>query len=213
MAPLGTSYPGLPVDEPLQRVAPGVRDACADVARRHPDPERPSLRHRDRRARRLGRETPRDRALADPGSLGERVLIYDETGLYLPLGLADLLAAGGARVDVVTPDLYVGATVLATSEQPYLFPRLAAAGVTMTAQCGLEEIGPDGEASLVHAYDGRSERKAYSAIVLAQYRAAVEELWLELDGQVAELHRIGDCLAPRRTAVAIYEGEQLGREL
>ena len=169
-----------------------------------------------------------ERALAEPGSLGERILIYDETGMYLPLGLADLLAAAGARVDVVTPDLYVGATVVATSEQPFLFPRLAAAGVTMTAQCGLEEIGPDGQATLVHAYGGRSERRAYSTVVLAQYRTAVEGLWAELGagaaaagapagrapaGPVLELHRIGDCLAPRRTAVAIYEGERMGRDL
>ena len=58
----------------------------------------------------------------------------------------------------------------------------------------------------MHAYGGRSERKAYSTVVLAQYRTAVEGLW-------AELHCSGDCLAPRRTAVAIYEGERVGREL
>ena len=169
-------------------------------------------------------ETAVARALAHPGALGERVLIYDETGMYLPLGLAEVAAAHGAQVDVVTPDLYVGATVLATSEQPYLFPRLAAAGVTLTAQCGLEAIGPDGEATLVHAYGGRQERRAYATVVLSQYRVPREELWLELGGTAhgvgpvterggPELHRIGDCLAPRRTAVAIYEGERLGREL
>ena len=28
-----------------------------------------------------------------------------------------------------------------------------------------------------------------------------------------ELHRIGDCVAPRKAAAVVYEGEQLGREI
>jgi hypothetical protein len=38
----------------------------------------------------------------DPTALGRRVLIQDETGTHLPLGLAELPAAAGAKVYLLT---------------------------------------------------------------------------------------------------------------
>ena len=43
-----------------------------------------------------------ERALADPSSLGRRVVIIDETGFYLPLGLAEIVAGAGGDVEVIS---------------------------------------------------------------------------------------------------------------
>jgi hypothetical protein len=40
-----------------------------------------------------------------------------------------------------------------------------------------------------------------------------DELYVALKGKVEELYRIGDCLAPRKTDMAIVEGNRLGRML
>ena len=34
-----------------------------------------------------------------------------------------------------------------------------------------------------------------------------------LRGEVKELHRSGDCVAPLKAAAVVYEGEKLGREI
>jgi hypothetical protein len=50
-------------------------------------------------------------------------------------------------------------------------------------------------------------------VVLATGPKANDALYLELKGRVANLERIGDCVAPRKLDHAIYEGYLAGREL
>ena len=50
-------------------------------------------------------------------------------------------------------------------------------------------------------------------LVLAQTKLPNDALYRELRGDREEVHRIGDCVAPRKPAAVIYEGEKLGREL
>jgi 2,4-dienoyl-CoA reductase (NADPH2) len=48
-------------------------------------------------------------------------------------------------------------------------------------------------------------------VVLAIHRKADDSLYDALDGSGFELHRAGDCVAPRRAHAAIIEGEIAGR--
>jgi hypothetical protein len=67
---------------------------------------------------------------------------------------------------------------------------------------------------LFDLYTGREERvEAVDTLVLATGPAANDSLYLALRGTVANLHRVGDCVAPRRLDHAIYEGFLAGREL
>jgi len=50
-------------------------------------------------------------------------------------------------------------------------------------------------------------------VVLATGAKANDELYFALKGEVESLHRIGDCVAPRKLDHAIYEGYLAGREL
>ena len=49
--------------------------------------------------------------------------------------------------------------------------------------------------------------------MLATGPKADDALYHELKGTVTNLHRIGDCVAPRKLDHAIYEGYLAGREL
>jgi hypothetical protein len=51
----------------------------------------------------------------------------------------------------------------------------------------------------------------YDTIVLAAGNASQDRLYFDLKGQVKELYRIGDCVAPRKTDMAIIEGHRVGR--
>ena len=154
------------------------------------------------------------RALRDPASLGKRVMIVDETAAYLPLGLAEVLATQGrAEVEVITPHLFVGEDLLRTGDLAHLFPRLAAAGVKLTAQHFIEEI----EGNTVEVYgiwgDQRRTVTNVDTIVIAMMRTPNDALFNEIRDSFPEVHRIGDALAPRKPAAVIYEGEKLGREI
>jgi hypothetical protein len=51
----------------------------------------------------------------------------------------------------------------------------------------------------------------YDTIVLAAGNVARDSLYFELKGRVRELYRVGDCVAPRKTDMAIMEGHRVGR--
>mgnify|MGYP006272251575 FL=1 len=153
------------------------------------------------------------RVLADPNALAGHVVIYDESGQYLPFGLADLLSAAGAAVAVLTPHPSAGEVLAATNEMPYLFPRLVERGVEITAQRTLERIGAGGELEVLLPWGAGSETRAADWVVLSQYREADGALFAAVRDRYPEVHRIGDCVAPRRSGVAIYEGERVGRLL
>ena len=80
------------------------------------------------------------RALADASALGQRIVILEETGFYLPLGLAEILASGGAEVEIVTPRAMVGEDVMRTLDLSYVMPRLEEAGVLCSAHTNVEKI-------------------------------------------------------------------------
>jgi hypothetical protein len=68
--------------------------------------------------------------------------------------------------------------------------------------------------SIVNLYTGAADTvEGVDTIVLATGPKANDELYFTLKGAVETLHRIGDCLAPRKLDHAIYEGELAGREL
>jgi 2,4-dienoyl-CoA reductase-like NADH-dependent reductase (Old Yellow Enzyme family) len=156
--------------------------------------------------------TGTERALADPGCLGGKVLIVDETGEYLPLGLAEVLAAAGAAVEIITWRTVVGENIIGNLEAGAVFPRLKASGVKMHGHRFVERI----EGTSVELYDiwgGDSWTIEADTVVLSMLRSPEAGLFLDIRGSFAEAVRIGDALAPRRTIVSIYEGEELGRRI
>ena len=53
----------------------------------------------------------------------------------------------------------------------------------------------------------------YDTVVLAAGNVANDSLYFQLKGQVPEIYRVGDCVAPRKTDMAIIEGHRIGRAL
>jgi 2,4-dienoyl-CoA reductase-like NADH-dependent reductase (Old Yellow Enzyme family) len=154
------------------------------------------------------------RALRAPTSLGKRVLIVDETGGYLPLGLAEVLATqGGVAVEVISPHLFIGEDLVRTQDMPILFPRLASAGVRLTAQHFVEKI-VDNTVEVYNLWGGEKRMIAdIDTVVISMMRTPNEALFNEIRQSFPAVYRVGDVVAPRKPAAVIYEGEKLGREI
>jgi len=162
----------------------------------------------------LGVDAAARRALDDGGNaLGDHVVIVDESGAFLPLGLAEILASAGTKVEVVTPQLFVGSDVLRHLELPWVMPRLKEVGVEFLSQRRLDAI----DGTTVVTADLWSDEKHLledvSTVVLSVYRRSNTDLYDELTDLGDVVEKVGDSLAPRKMAALVYEAELIGRSI
>jgi 2,4-dienoyl-CoA reductase-like NADH-dependent reductase (Old Yellow Enzyme family)/thioredoxin reductase len=149
-------------------------------------------------------------AITAPERTGDRVLIVDDTGEYTALGLAEMLAGQGKTVEVVTTRLFAGDNIVLNLDLGHVYPRLYAAGVTITPQHFVAEINAEG-ATIASVWGGPSRTVAVDSVVTVMLRDPEQSLLAPLS-EFFRVRQIGDSLAPRRVDEAIYEGEIAGRE-
>jgi dimethylamine/trimethylamine dehydrogenase len=145
---------------------------------------------------------------------GERVVLYDDDHYYMGGVLAELLAAAGKHVTLVSPQALVSAWTENTMEQPRVHARLVAAGVTIMLSSALGSAGPGG-IQVACVYTDRESTLAADALVLVTARLPNDELAIELAqaGRGPVVQAIGDALAPGTIAHAVWDGHRYAEEL
>ena len=145
---------------------------------------------------------------------GERVVIYDDDHYYLGGVIAELFAAAGRKVTLVTPEARVSAWTENTMEQHRVHVRLAEAGVDIVLSQVLTSAG-SGAVELACAYTGRPMTLPADALVLLTARLPDDELATTL--RAAEggptVRALGDALAPGTIAAAVWDGHRYAEEL
>ena len=102
---------------------------------------------------------------------------------------------------------------MTTLDMPHVYGRLLGKGLEYRLNSWASGIEGD-RVSLFNLYTGAADSiEGIDTVVLATGQKSNDELYFALKGTVENLHRIGDCLAPRKLDHAIYEGELAGREL
>jgi mycofactocin system FadH/OYE family oxidoreductase 2 len=144
---------------------------------------------------------------------GRKVLLVDLDGHHQGTGTAEFLADRGKCVHVLVPALFQGSALGPLQDLFLARQRLARKGVTCTPDIAVLEI----QGTLVKGLNVYSNQmidfEGYDTVVLAAGNAAQDHLYFALKGKVKELYRIGDCIAPRKTDMAIAEGHRVGRRL
>lgn len=145
--------------------------------------------------------------------VGEKVLFIDLDGHHQGTGTCEFLADLGKSVHVVTPSLFQGSALGPLQDLFLARQRLAKKGVTCTPDIAVLEI----QGTLVKGLNVYSNEmidfKGYDTVVMAAGNMANDALYFSLKGKVKEIYRIGDCVAPRKTDMAIVEGHRVGRML
>jgi mycofactocin system FadH/OYE family oxidoreductase 2 len=144
---------------------------------------------------------------------GANVLLIDMDGHHQATGTAELLADCGKTVHIITPTLFIGADLGPLQDLYLTRKRLAAKGVTFTPDIAVLEIQGTIVKGLNVYSNEMMEFGGYDTVVLAAGNRVCDELYFALKGHVKELYRIGDCVAPRKTDMAIVEGHRIGRLL
>lgn len=160
----------------------------------------------------LGAAEAGERGLAQPGSLGERVLIVDDTGEYLPLGLADLLSRD-AHVEVLTRHAQPFEAARSSLDGGEALARIAGRGAELLpGQLLLAVDGPS--VRIRELWSGRERTiEDVDTVVLCMLRTPEDGLLASLRAAGISARAVGDAVAPRRTVEVIYEAEEVGRSL
>lgn len=176
-------------------------------------PERPALPGHEQ-DNVIDVETATRRALEDPMALGNKVLILDQTGDYLPVGLAEILSqTGKCEIELISPNEVIGEDVMRRLEYPHVIPRLTAAGVRLSPSCFVERIKGD-SVEIYPVWGGASRtEQGVDTVVVAIERVPEDALYFACRERFPQVHRVGDCVAPRRPAAVTYDAEELGRRL
>ncbi|WP_435747346.1 FAD-dependent oxidoreductase [Microbacterium sp. PMB16] len=147
------------------------------------------------------------------------VVVYDADGYYVGAGVAELLVGEGYEVTIVTPAPQVAMSTNMTGEGPRLRQHLhdlgiqfirgaSVSGRTSSGVVGATEFGDPIEipCSSVIAVVGRQSDDA-------MYQELISDPARLVEAGIDAVYRVGDCVTPRLTADAIFDGHRLGREI
>ena len=151
--------------------------------------------------------------LKGEADIGEKVLFVDYDGHHRATSTVEYLAELKKAVHVITPSLFVGAELGPTQDLYLMRQRLLTKGVTFTPDFAVMEI----RGTEIHGFNVYSNEwqvfEGFDTVVLAMGNEVEDSLYRALKGRVRELYRIGDCVAPRKVDMAIYEGYTVGKRV
>jgi N-methyl-L-proline demethylase len=171
----------------------------------------------------------------------DNVLIYDESGDHPGLQAAEIAAAAGSRVEVMTPDRVFAPDIMAMNLVPYM-RSLQDKDVTFTVTRRLLDIKRDGNkltAVVGTDYSDHTYEAQYDQVVLNYGTMPLDDLYFDLkplssnlgevdhdaliDGRpqntvrnaagAFQLFRIGDAVSARNTHAAIYDALRLLKDI
>ena len=171
----------------------------------------------------------------------ENILIYDESGDHPGLQAAEIAAAAGAKVEVMTPDRIFAPDIMAMNLVPYM-RSLQDKDVTFTVTRRLLDVVRSGTtltATIGTDYSDHVYKSDYDQIVLNYGTLPFDDLYHQLkslssnggavdyDALIAaqpqtiernekgifQLFRIGDAVSARNTHAAIYDALRLVKDL
>lgn len=141
-----------------------------------------------------------------------RVVLFDDLGFHQATSVAELLADRGCTVEVMTPGMVVGQDLGITLDLETWNVKAAAKGIEQTTDVVAMGAVADGDRvtlSLQHHPTGTDVTRTVDWVVCAVQQRPDDALWHQLQGAPFPVHRIGDCLAPRRAHAAVIEGHRV----
>jgi 2,4-dienoyl-CoA reductase (NADPH2) len=150
------------------------------------------------------------------------VVVVDDLGFHQATSVAELLADRDCEVEIITAGMVVGQDLGITLDMETFNVRAHAKGIRQATDLvvvgaapddGNGADGPAGRAggvklSLLHHPTGEPAERRCDWVVCAVHQAPEDELWQELQGAPFEVHRVGDCVTPRRAHAAVIEGHR-----
>ncbi|HEY7917240.1 MAG TPA: mycofactocin system FadH/OYE family oxidoreductase 2 [Acidimicrobiales bacterium] len=154
-----------------------------------------------------------------------RVVVVDELGFHQATSTAELLADRGCAVEIVTNAMVVGQDLGITLDMETWNVKAHAKSIRQSVDLvpmGVRATDPGegaeaGEGGLVltlqHHPTGTDQERTCEWVVCAVHQQPDDLLWRALRDEDFAVHRVGDCLAPRRAHAAVVEGHRVAVSL
>jgi 2,4-dienoyl-CoA reductase (NADPH2) len=149
-----------------------------------------------------------------------RVVVVDELGFHQATSVAELLADRCCQVEIVTNGMVVGQDLGITLDLETWNVRAQSKGIrqaTDLVPLGAAAAGAPEQDSMVlhlqHHPTGEWRDRTCDWVVCCLHQQPEDSLWHALRGAEFPVHRIGDCLAPRRAHAAVIEGHRVAAAL
>ncbi|MEZ5145199.1 MAG: mycofactocin system FadH/OYE family oxidoreductase 2 [Acidimicrobiales bacterium] len=144
------------------------------------------------------------------------VLLIDELGFHQATSVAELLADRGCRVEILSPGMVVGQDLGITLDMENWWLRAGKKGIVQTTDSVV--VGLEGrDLQVLHHPTGVTTPRTADWVVLAVPPAPADALYVTLRdryaGTATRVHRVGDCVAPRRAHAAVIDGDRIGAAL
>ncbi len=172
---------------------------------------------------------------------GCNVLLYDDAGDHTALMAAEVLAASGAKIEIMTPDRSFAPDVMGMNLTPYM-RSLQNHDVTFTVTFRLADVVREGNhlrALIGSDYGGVRKERVFDQVVVNHGTRPSDELYFELKPQSRNLgevdydallagleqtvhknvdgsfmlYRIGDAVSARNTHAAIFDALRLMKDV
>jgi len=145
------------------------------------------------------------------------VVVVDELGFHQATSTAELLADRGCRVEIATNGMVVGQDLGITLDLETWNLRAEEKGIVQTVDVvpmGVAE-GDGGTVTLTvqHHPTGTDRVGTYDWVIASVHQRPDDTLWRALAGAPFPVHRVGDCLTPRRAHAAVVEGHRVAVSL
>jgi 2,4-dienoyl-CoA reductase (NADPH2) len=140
-----------------------------------------------------------------------QVVVVDELGFHQATSVAELLADRGCSVEIVTNGMVVGQDLGITLDLETWNVRAHAKGIRQATDLVPLGLHADGrlELHLQHHPTGEDRNRECDWVVCCVHPEPEDGLWRALRGAAFPVHRVGDCLAPRRAHAAVVEGHRV----
>ena len=133
-------------------------------------------------------------------------------GTRYTAGIAEVLVKAGRKTSLVTRYSSLLPRMTQTLDLPVLYRQLFNEGLDYHLNSWVKKLEQD-TATLYNVYTGgESALGPFDSFVLITGHVADDSLFQSLSEVHDNVHRVGDCLAPRRLEHAIYEGFLAGLE-
>jgi mycofactocin system FadH/OYE family oxidoreductase 2 len=141
------------------------------------------------------------------------VLVIDELGFHQATSVAELMADRGCRVRISTPGMVVGQDLGVTLDMEMFLLRAHHKGIALTTDEVVMGAAEGIEVQLLRHTTGEMTTARFDWVVCAVHQEPEDELWRGLRDAPFEVHRVGDCVTPRRAHAAVIEGHRVGVSL
>jgi N-methyl-L-proline demethylase len=172
---------------------------------------------------------------------GTNVMLYDDAGDHAAMQAGEVIAASGAKLEIMTPDRSFAPEVMGMNLVPYM-RSLQSKDVTFTVTFRLESVLRDGNqlrCVIGSDYGGVRKERLFDQVVVNHGTRPLDELYFDLKphsrnlgavdydefiagsaqtvtknktGKFA-LYRIGDAVSARNTHAAIYDALRLMKDI